>query len=64
MLELQIVMGRGLMVWQRFLVPEVAGSNPAVPAISGLNWNLSPERAAFSLVARSASQMFSGGERE
>jgi hypothetical protein len=37
MLELQIVMGRGLMVWQRFLVPEVAGSNPAVPAKLHIN---------------------------
>jgi hypothetical protein len=52
------------LVRRRFLAPKIVGSNPTVPAIFGLFRNWSPIWAAFSLVARSASQMFSWGELE
>jgi hypothetical protein len=38
------------------------GSNPSLSARNKLFSELSPQRAAFCLLARSASQMFSWGE--
>ena len=40
------------------------GSNPTLSATSKLFWKLPSAWAAFSLAARSASQMFSGGKWE
>ena len=58
------ILGIRQVVRHQVLVLAFGGSNPSSPAKIGLNWRLSPERVAFSLVARSADQMFSGGEKE